>query len=118
MCCCRINTDVIVSLLLANLDDPNAKISWDILDRFYKFLAENVPTYVPTDLSMERVRDYIDEYPKLASLDSDNCIRRGELRPRLEYFVDRQYNESMGHFIKGLGSRFVNENYRKEGGWI
>ncbi len=118
MCCCIINTDVMISLLLVNLDDRSIKIPLSILDRFYKFLLENMPVYVPTDLNMDRVRDYVEEYPKLASLNENNCICAGELRPRLEYFVDRQYNESMGSYIKRLASRFIKENYRKEGGWI
>lgn len=110
MCCCRINTDVLLANLFAKKTNRNG-VTIQILVSYLNFLAEHFPVYVTSDLCEERVsactKRYKDLYYSTGSGDSLTIFSR-DLTPNLKYF-NSIYNKVVADYIERMTESFVKQ---------
>ncbi len=113
MCCCRINTEV----LMANLFAKSAKSATYTLDNlrgYLKFLSKGIPIYLSTNFSNKAVWDCVESYPDLYQISNNEdgtiVIRSGNKLPNLEFF-NAAYPANMSEYIKEVTSVYVNSIY-------
>ncbi len=112
MCCCRINTEVLMANLFAE-SAKSATYTVDNLKCYLQFLSKGIPTYLSTNFSKKAVCDCVERYPKLYQIsnkeDGTIIIRSGSEFPNLEYF-NAAYPTNMSEYIKKVTSVYVANN--------
>lgn len=111
MCCCRINTDVLMANFFAKLED-NRAITLNDLQSYLDFLSEEFFVYVYSDFCAEKVKECAEEYSELyqiKKLGEEFVIERGSLTPNLKYF-NAIYSEAVSSHIERMTSYFFSMN--------
>ncbi len=112
MCCCRIDTEVLMANLFAKSADT-AAYTVDNLKCYVQFLAKEIPTYLSTNFSKTAVCNCVERYPNLYQMssmeDGTIVIRSGNEFPNLEYF-NAAYPSNMSEYIKKVTSVYVANN--------
>lgn len=107
MCCCRINTDVLLANFFSKLEDNRIVTINDL--RFYlDFLSERFFVYVTSDFCVEKVKECVSKYPELYQIKKhgeDIVIEHGSLIPNLEYF-NAVYSDAISSYIERMTSYF------------
>lgn len=107
MCCCRINTDVLLANFFSKLED-NKVATLNDLRSYFNFLSERFFVYVTSDFCIEKVRECVNEYPELYQIKNqgeDIVIEHGCLIPNLEYF-NAIYSDAVSSYIERMTSFF------------
>lgn len=107
MCCCRINTDVLLANLFSKFPG-NLMVSLADLQVYLAYLSERFPTYVVSDCSLKAMRECVEAYPELyraVERDGSFLIARGALSPKASYF-NSQYPASIARYIGSLTDGF------------
>lgn len=108
MCCCRVNTNILMANLFAKYDKPTG-LSYNQIERFYNYMFENFYVYMPSDFCLEKIKECVREYTQLYTINKDGesiIVKRGELKPNLEYF-NSIYSEANSKYIERLTSSFI-----------
>lgn len=108
MCCCRINTNVLLANFFSKLED-NKVATLNDLQSYFDFLSERFFVYVTSDFCVEKVRECVNEYPELYHIKKqgeDIVIEHGSLIPNLKYF-NSIYNEATSFYIERMTSLFL-----------
>lgn len=111
MCCCKINTDILMANFFSKLDS-NKPVTLDDLKSYLEFMQERFFTYIASDFCSERVKSCAERYPELYEIKvSKNgiAIKSGRLRPNLKYF-NSVYNTEVASYIERLTDNFFNIN--------
>lgn len=110
MCCCRINTDILLANLFAKKTNKNG-VTIQTIVSYLNFLVEHFPVYVASDLCEESVfactKRYKDLYYSTGSGDS-LTIFNGNLAPNLKYF-NSIYNEDIADYIERMTESFIKQ---------
>lgn len=112
MCCCRVDTSVLLANLFAKLK-RETEISEKTVQNYLDYLTEVIPTYVSSDFSRHALLCCVEEYPELYKIresSEETLISAGELRPNLEFF-NSKYSEPVARFIERLADSFVKKYY-------
>lgn len=104
-CCCRVNTDIILANLLSKVKDK-LSFTFSDIEGYYNYLAEEIPTYVVTDLSIDSVRDCVQKYPEIFDTDSNGNIIPGEYEINTNHF-NTIYPESIASFIERTTKHYI-----------
>lgn len=64
MCCCIINTEVLLANLFAKLKGAE-QVSLQTIESYLNFLVDCFPVYVISDFSAASVKRCAEKYPKL-----------------------------------------------------
>lgn len=114
MCCCRINTEVLLANLFAK-SEKSATYTLDNLKDYLKFLAKGMPIYLSTNFSKKEVLDCVEIYSDLYRISKKEgetiIIHSGNEFPNLEFF-NAAYPASMSEYIKKVTSAYVKNMQR------
>lgn len=106
MCCCRINSDVLLANFYAL--SPRSHTFEEISD-YMSYLTERFPVYVATNFSLHSIKKCVESYPELYSMSDVNgevIVHSGKLTPNLQYF-NSIYNEAVSDYIIRCTKNFV-----------
>lgn len=110
----RVRTEVLLSNLIA-AHGKESLYSYEELQEIMKCWGDMIPGYVTSDFSMKKIRDCIDEYPRLFCWVEHNgqiCVGAGEKKPNVEFFNLGIAEHSI--LIKGLALDYPPANKREQ----
>lgn len=109
MCCCEVNTDVLLANLFAKKKNGDG-VTLNVLKDYLNFLSQWIPIYVTSNLCKEEIIICAEHYKELYELRDENGeikIFPGKTSPKLSYF-NNCYNKSIGEYIERLTDLFLN----------
>lgn len=115
MCCCRIDTDVLMANLFAESADNDVRYTMENMGDYLNFLSQKIPIYLSTNFSEETVFKCAQRFPKLYKFSKDEngtiIVESGNSRPNLEYF-NASYSANVSDYIKKITRVYIDDSSR------
>ena len=108
MCCCMIDTDVLLANLFSRYGGRR-EVPFGVIQLYLDYLQAQFPTYVTSDLSVRHVLDCAGAYPELYQVSGSGenlVVRMCSMRPKLDYFHAR-YPAHIADYMTRLTASFV-----------
>lgn len=108
MCCTRVDTEVLLANMFSSRNYSGEGITAEQLANCVRYLANRLPGYLDSDVSLSRLKEVAYLYPRLFEFDG-HYVRRGKCMPRFEFF-NKRYSENEREKIRTAINSFLEES--------